>query len=467
MSDIARIVSPVDGSIYAERAYLTTAQARDAVKKASVAQEAWQQTPLDERLSILNQAVDILGEQSAELAEELAWQMGRPVSQGAGEVRGFTERARFMLEIAPRVLATMDTSDKAGFKRYIRRDPVGVVLVIAPWNFPYMTAVNSAWPALAAGNAVLLKHAQQTMLCAERMEHVLQTAGLPEGLFQTLHMNHQTTAEILKEPAIRFVNFTGSVRGGQSIQEAVAASGNFAGTGLELGGKDPAYVRADADIHDAAVNLADGAFFNSGQSCCSIERIYVHESIYQPFIDALVAETKKLVLGNPLETDTSLGPLVKTAAADFVRGQIQDAKAAGAQTLIDTAHFPAHQEGTPYMAPQILVNVNHSMRVMTEESFGPVVGVMSVSSDEEAVTLMNDCEFGLSASIWTKDLEAAERLGRQVKTGTLFMNRCDYLDPALVWTGVKNTGRGASLSELGYDALTQPKSFHLRLPTGA
>ena len=467
MSEIARIVSPVDGSIYAERTYLSPDQAREAVKKAASAQQDWQETPLEERLQILNRAVDILGEQSAELAGELAWQMGRPISQGAGEVRGFTERARFMLDIAPKALAPIETADKPGFKRYIRRDPVGVVLIIAPWNFPYMTAVNSAWPALAAGNSVLLKHAQQTLLCAERMERVLKAAGLPEGVFQTLHMDHQTTADMLKEPAIRFVNFTGSVRGGQSIQEAVAASGNFAGTGLELGGKDPAYVRADADIQDAAINLADGAFFNTGQSCCSIERIYVHESVYKPFLEALVAETRKLVLGNPLEAGTSLGPLVKTAAAEFVRGQIKEALQAGAEALIDPADFPADREGTPYMAPQILVNVNHSMRVMTEESFGPVVGVMSVSSDEEAVELMNDCEFGLSASIWTRDLAVAERLGQKVKTGTLFMNRCDYLDPALVWTGVKNTGRGGSLSELGYDALTQPKSFHLRLPTGA
>ncbi|WP_020409588.1 aldehyde dehydrogenase family protein [Hahella ganghwensis] len=466
MSGMAQIISPVDGAVFAERSYVDLEQAQQSVVKASEAQKAWQQTPLEKRIEILDAAVTMLAEDTQDLAVELARQMGRPVSQGAGEVRGFTERARYMLEIAPRVLAPIDMPEKEGFKRYIRRDPVGVVMVIAPWNFPYMTAVNSVWPALAAGNAVVLKHAQQTLLCGERLQKILEKAGLPDGVFQVLHMSHQTTSELLKCPEIRFVNFTGSVRGGQSIQQAVADSGHFAGTGLELGGKDPAYVRADADIADAAVNLADGAFFNTGQSCCSIERIYVHESVYDKFVDALVAEAKKLMLGNPLEPTTSLGPLVKTEAADFVRGQIEEAVKEGAKALINPADFPADEVGTPYMAPQVLVNVSHDMRVMREESFGPVVGVMPVSSDEEAVRLMNDSEFGLSASIWTRDLEAAERLGEQVNTGTLFMNRCDYLDPSLVWTGVKNTGRGASLSELGYDALTQSKSFHLRLPSG-
>lgn len=463
MSDMARIISPVDGSLYAERAYLSHSQARQAVERAIAAQRAWQGTALEERLRLLDKAVDALMEQTDDLSEELAWQMGRPVAQGPGEVRGFAERARYMLEIAPRALAPIELPGKAGFKRYIQRDPVGVVLTIAPWNFPYMTAVNSVWPALAAGNAVLLKHAQQTLLCAERLERVLRQSGLPEGVFQAVHLRHDTAAALLQEPAIRYVSFTGSVRGGRNIQQAVAQSGQFAGTGLELGGKDPAYVRADADLTDAAVNLADGAFFNSGQSCCSVERIYVHRDVYQPFIEALEAEALKLSLGNPLDSGTTLGPMVRAEAAGFVHGQIAAAVQAGATAVIDAKRFAHDHTGTAYMAPQILTGVNHGMRVMTEESFGPLVGVMAVASDEEAIRLMNDSEFGLSASIWTRDLEAAERLGRQVQTGTLFMNRCDVLDPALAWTGVKHSGHGGSLSELGYDALTQPKSFHLRL----
>lgn len=466
MSDIARIISPVNGDLYAERPYLSLPQARQALERAKEAQRAWQDTTLDERLRILGDAVDALLEQRDELAEELAWQMGRPITQGPGEARGFAERARYMLEIAPRALAPIEIPGKAGFKRYIQRDPVGVVLTIAPWNFPYMTAVNSVWPALAAGNAVLLKHAQQTLLCAERLERVLHLAGLPEGVFQAVHLGHDTTAALLREPAIRFVSFTGSVRGGRNIQQAVARSGQFAGTALELGGKDPAYVRADADLADAAVNLAEGAFFNSGQSCCSVERIYVHRDVYQAFVDALATEVLKLTLGNPLDRGTTLGPMVRAEAADFVRAQIAEAVQAGATAVIDPKRFAQDKPGTAYMAPQILTGVDHGMRVMTEESFGPVVGVMAVASDDEATRLMNDSEFGLSASIWTRDLEAAERLGRQVQTGTLFMNRCDVLDPALAWTGVKHSGHGASLSELGYDALIQPKSFHLRLASG-
>ncbi len=466
MSDMARIISPVDGSLYAERPYLSQSQARQAVSRATEAQRAWRDTALDERLCILGNAVDTLLEQQDELSEELAWQMGRPIAQGPGEARGFAERARYMLEIAPRALASIEIAGKAGFKRYILRNPVGVVLTIAPWNFPYMTAVNSVWPALAAGNAVLLKHAQQTLLCAERLERVLRQSGLPEGVFQVVHLGHDTTAALLREPAIRLVSFTGSVRGGRNIQQAVAQSGQFAGTALELGGKDPAYVRADADISDAAVNLADGAFFNSGQSCCSVERLYVHRDVYQPFVEALAAEALKLSLGTPLDRGTTLGPMVRAGAADFVRAQVAEAVQAGATAVIDPKHFAQDKPGTAYMAPQILTGVDHGMRVMTEESFGPVVGVMAVASDDEAIRLMNDSEFGLSASIWTPDLEAAERLGRQVQTGTLFMNRCDVLDPALAWTGVRHSGHGASLSELGYDALTQPKSFHLRLPSG-
>ncbi|AZT84168.1 aldehyde dehydrogenase family protein [Marinobacter sp. NP-4(2019)] len=463
MSDMARIISPVDGTLYAERPYLGHPEARQAVKRATEAQRAWQDIALDQRLRILSSAVDALLEQQDELSEELAWQMGRPIAQGPGEARGFVERARYMLDIAPRALAPIEIPGKARFKRYIQRDPVGVVLTIAPWNFPYMTAVNSVWPALAAGNAVLLKHAQQTLLCAERLERVLRQSGLPEGVFQAVHLSHDTTAALLREPAIRFVSFTGSVRGGRNIQQAVAQSGQFAGTALELGGKDPAYVRADADLADAAINLADGAFFNSGQSCCSVERIYVHRDVYQPFVEALASEALKLTLGNPLDRDTTLGPMVKTQAADFVHAQIAEAVQNGATAVVDPKRFAQNKPGTAYMAPQILTGVNHGMRVMTEESFGPVVGVMAVTSDEEAIRLMNDSEFGLSASIWTRDLEAAERLGRQVQTGTLFMNRCDVLDPALAWTGVKHSGHGVSLSELGYNALTQPKSFHLRL----
>ncbi|MEX0730962.1 MAG: aldehyde dehydrogenase family protein [Aquisalimonadaceae bacterium] len=463
MADTLRIVSPVDGSIYAQRPFVPREAALAAVDRASSAQAAWRHVPLLQRLRILSDAVDRFVTERDAVAEELAWQMGRPVCQGGGEVAGFADRARYMLEIAPTALAPLDPGEKPGFRRYIRREPVGVVFTVAPWNFPYMTAVNSIWPALAAGNAVMLKHARQTALCGERLARVLAEAGLPDGLFQAVHMDHDSAAAVMRHEAVRLVCFTGSVAGGRAVQRAIAEGPGFPGTGLELGGKDPAYVRSDADVAQAAAGIADGALFNAGQSCCSVERVYVHASIHDVFVEALVAEARMLRLGHPLDPNTTLGPMVKTGAAAFVRGQIDEAVAAGAQALIDPATFPGNTPDGPYMAPQVLVNVDHRMRVMREESFGPVVGVMRVSSDEEAIALMNDSEFGLTASIWTRDVAAAERIGDQVDTGTVFMNRCDYLDPALAWAGVKHTGRGCTLSPVGYECLTRPKSFHLRL----
>jgi len=463
MSERFQIISPGDGSVYAERQYVSRDEAMAAVERADQAQQAWRATPIDERQRILSDAVDRIVAERDDLAEELARSMGRPVGQGGGEVDGFEERARYMIDVATSALADVVPEAKPGFRRFIRREPVGVVFTIAPWNFPYMTAVNSVWPALVAGNAVILKHAQQTVLAGERMGRVLAEAGLPEGVFQPVHMNHDTAAAVMQSEPVRMICFTGSVRGGHAVQHAVAAASGFPGTGLELGGKDPAWVRADADLDHAAAGIADGAFFNAGQSCCSIERVYVHESVYDDFLDRLVAEAKALQLGDPLDRSTTLGPLVKAEAAEFVRGQISDAVAAGARTLIDPADFPA--DGGAYLAPQIVVDVDHSVRLMTEESFGPVVGVMKVGGDDEAVELMNDSEYGLTAAIWTADADIAEALGERIDTGTVYMNRCDYLDPALAWTGVKRTGRGCTLSVVGFEHLTRPKSFHLRTRT--
>jgi acyl-CoA reductase-like NAD-dependent aldehyde dehydrogenase len=391
---------------------------------------------------------------------ELAWQMGRPIRYGAGELRGFEERARYMIAIAPEALASIDPGPKPGFRRLIKREPLGTVLVIAPWNYPYLTAVNSIIPALMAGNSVILKHATQTLLVGERFAEAFRLANLPEGLFQNLVLDHGQTAAIIGSGRVQQVNFTGSVAGGRAMESA--ASGHFLGLGLELGGKDPAYVRSDADLAHSVENLVDGSFFNSGQSCCGIERIYVHRSVYPEFVERFVALTRQYVLGSPLNEATTLGPVIKQSAAEFVRRQISDAVAMGARALIDPADFPADRPGSAYLAPQVLVDVDHRMSVMRDESFGPVVGIMAVDDDEEAIALMNDSEFGLTASIWTSDLDAAERIGDRIATGTVFMNRCDALDPALAWTGVKNTGRGATLSRVGYETLTRPKSFHLR-----
>ena len=455
---VQRTVSPVDGSVYVERRLATGKQVESALEKAVKAQKTWKQIPVTERAAICRRMAEWCVERADKLAAELSWQMGRPVSQSPGELkRGFHERALYMCSIAEEALAGISIPEKAGFRRFIRREPLGVVLVIAPWNYPWLTSVNAVVPALLAGNSVILKMAAQTPLVAERYAEAFKAAGLPEGVFQFLHLGHAQVARMIADPRIAFVAFTGSVGGGHAVQQAAAK--RFIGTGLELGGKDPGYVRADADLAFAVENLVDGAFFNSGQSCCGIERIYVDKQVFKPFVEKFVDLTRQYRLGDPLEKETNLGPLVRTEAANNVRAQIRQAVRKGAKPLLRIKDRP----GTPYLPPEVLVNVDHGMAVMTEETFGPVVGIQPVKNDEEAIALMNDSRYGLTASIWTKDSEAAVRVGERVETGTWFMNRCDYLDPALAWTGIKDSGRGCTLSRLGLEAFTRPKSFHLRL----
>jgi acyl-CoA reductase-like NAD-dependent aldehyde dehydrogenase len=463
MAERIRCVSPVDGRIYASRPVATRKTIAATFDAARKAQEHWRRVPLAERSAHCSAAVDAMLAMKDEIVPELAWQMGRPVRYGPGELRGFEERARYMIAIAEQALADIDPGPKEGFLRYVRRDPVGVVFTIAPWNYPYLTAVNSVIPALMAGNTVILKHAASTLLVAERFQQAFDRAKLPQGVFQHLVLSHSQVGEIIARGLANMVCFTGSVAGGKAMEEA--AAGRFINLGLELGGKDPAYVRPDANLPHAIENLVDGAFFNSGQSCCAIERIYVHKQVWDDFLDGFVELTKKYVLDSPLDEGTTLGPLVRAEAAALVRKQIAAAVRAGAKGHIDPRTFPRDEPGTPYMAPQVLTDVTHRMSVMRDESFGPVIGIMRVAGDREAIDLMNDSPYGLTAAIWTEDVEAAQSIGREIATGTVFMNRCDYLDPALTWTGVKDTGRGASLSRVGYEALTRPKSYHLRTRT--
>jgi len=460
MKSVQRTITPVDGSVYLTRKLASNASIEKALARAEKAQKSWKQVPVAERAAICRRMADWCVQRADELATELSWQMGRPVSQTPGELkRGFHERALYMCNIAEEALKDLEVGDKPGFKRFIRREPLGVVLVVAPWNYPWLTSVNAVLPALIAGNSVLLKMAAQTPLVAERYAEAFKAVGLPDGVFQFLHLSHEQVAKTIADRRIAFVAFTGSVPGGHAIQQAAAK--RFIATGLELGGKDPAYVRADADLKFAVENLVDGSYFNSGQSCCGIERIYVDKKIFKSFVEGFVDLTRQYKLGNPLEKETNLGPLVRTDAADAVRAQIKQATRNGAKALLKLKDKP----GTPYLPPEVLVNVNHGMEVMTEESFGPVVGIQAVKDDEEAVRLMNDSRYGLTASIWTQDADAALRIGERVETGTWFMNRCDYLDPALAWTGVKDSGRGCTLSKLGLETFTRPKSFHLRLKT--
>lgn len=453
-----QLISPVNGRVYAERTPLSAEAAHAAAARARAAQKAWATRPLDERIALVKAGVAKLNDMKDVVVEELAWQMGRPTRFG-GEYGGVNARTDYMAEIAAEVLAPKIVEDSNAFRRYLAREPVGVVFIIAPWNYPYLTTINTLVPALIAGNTVVLKHASQTLLVGERLAEAFHAAGVPADVFQNVVLDHATTEALIAARAFNFINFTGSVAGGAAIERA--AAGTFTGLGLELGGKDPGYVRADANLDAAVDTLMDGALFNAGQCCCGIERIYVHESLYDAFVEKAVAWTNGLKLGNPFEADSTLGPMANKRFAKVVRDQIAEAIASGAKPLIDPANFPA-DDGGAYLAPQVLVNVDHSMRVMMEESFGPVVGIMKVKDDAEAIALMNDSPYGLTASIWTEDYDTAAAIGAQIETGTVFMNRADYLDPALCWTGCKDTGRGNSLSYLGFHSVTRPKSYHLK-----
>ena len=458
---LAQTRSPIDDSIVYEQPYFDDRQITAAIASARVAQAAWRETSLEQRSAICQHLIDYFVAQREQIAEDITRQMGRPIVQSGGEVNGLKERGEHMIAIAQSTLADRPCREKPGFQRFIRSDPVGVVLVVAPWNYPLLTTVNSVIPALMAGNAVLIKPAAQTPLAGVHFYQAAKAAGAPEGLLQALCLDHEATQKLLQSGHINHCSFTGSIGAGQRIESALA--GNFASLTLELGGKDPAYVCHDADLDSTLDNLVDGSYFNSGQSCCAIERIYVDNTLYDSFVEGFVERVKRYHLGNPLDEQTNLGPVVRASAAQFIREQNESAVRAGATACIDPSIFAMDDGAGAYLAPQVMINVSHDMSLMREESFGPTVGIMPVASDKEAIALMNDSNVGLSASIWSSDAERAEQLGHRVETGTVFMNRCDYLDPELVWTGVKQTGKGYSLAEPGYAGFVQLKSFHFKL----
>ena len=460
-----RVVSPIDGSIVIRRTEATPAQIARALDDAKRAQRGWRATPLPDRIAAVGTAMQHMAGMRDAIAETLTLCMGRPARWAGLEVDGMVGRAEHMMSIAPDCLADIHPAPSSGFTRFIRREPLGVVLVLSPWNYPYLTAVNAIVPALLAGNAVILKHSDQTPLAAEHFADAFAAAGLPDGVFQMLHMNHEATQQVLGDDCIDHVCFTGSVAGGIQVNRAIASRAGrnrFITAGLELGGNDPAFVRPDADVAFAAENIVEGVLFNSGQSCCGIERIYVHEDVASEFIEAAVAAAKAWTLGDPRDDATTLGPVVRQRNADGIRTQMTRAFESGARPLLDAAAWTKDRADSTYVAPQLLTNVDHSMALMAEETFGPCAGIMTVRNDQDAVRLMNDSAFGLTASVWSADEVKVAELADQVEAGTVFMNRCDYLDPALAWTGIKHSGRGVTLSSLGFEHLTRAKSFHFR-----
>ena len=457
---IQKTITPIDNSVYLERPLSTQTEIDNVIENSKKSFQSWKNTSIEDRITIINKFIDNLIALKPEVSKEICWQIGRPISQCGNELRGFEERSRHMVEIAKESLRDIPATKNDEFDNYIYKSPLGVIFVMAPWNYPIITATNTIVPALLAGNTIVIKHSSQTPRCAELISQAFENTGLPEGVFQFVHTDHQACEKIIADPRIAHVVFTGSVRGGQEVKKYIGT--RFINVGLELGGKDPAYVRSDADLNHAVENLVDGAMFNSGQSCCGIERIYVDQSIYKDFIDGFKTLTEQYKLGDPSQEDTNLGPVVRLSAANFIRNQISEAEKQGAKRLIDESKFSIAKDDNCYIAPQVMIDVNHSMRFMMEETFGPAVGIMPVKDQQEAKQLMNDSPYGLTASIWTKDLDFAKDFGREIETGTFFMNRCDYLDPALAWTGVKDTGVGCSLSVLAFDQFTRPQSFHMR-----
>jgi acyl-CoA reductase-like NAD-dependent aldehyde dehydrogenase len=459
-----RIDNPYTGDTVAERKYLEDSEVEGLVSRAFRAHKAWVKTSLPERLALCERFCQHVEKDAERIAREVTQQMGKPLGQSRGEVKTMLMRARTMMGLAAEALRDEPLPPVPGFTRFVRHEPVGVVLAIGAWNYPLLITVNVVIPAVLAGNAVIVKQANRTALCGDAFARNFAEAGAPEGLVTAIDASHETTARIIARPEVGFVSFTGSVRGGHEVYREGAK--RFVDVGLELGGKDPAYVAPDADLDHAIANVVDGAFYNAGQSCCGIERIYVHASLYDKFVEGALAEVRKYALGDPLLSGTSMGPMAQPDAPQKLEAQVEEAKAKGGRVLTGgKATRDAAGHGR-FFDPCLVADANHAMHgLMVEESFGPIVGVQKVADDDEAVKLMNDSPYGLTAAIWTRDQERAFRVGSQIETGTFFMNRCDYLDPMLPWTGVKDTGKGASLSKYGFHSVTRLKSFNFRTQT--
>jgi acyl-CoA reductase-like NAD-dependent aldehyde dehydrogenase len=454
------LINPATEAPLREIAYTSPAELEAIVTRARSAQRDWRRVPLPERVRAVGQMVPAFRAMADQVALDITRQMGKPLQQARNEINTMIDRAETMCRLAEAALADEPLPPKAGFDRFIRHEPLGVVLDVAAWNYPLLIAVNVIVPALLAGNAVLVKHARLTPLCGGHFADAFARADAPAGLVAAVTLDHDAAAALIRSGHVDYVSFTGSVAGGREVYAEVAH--RFIDAGLELGGKDPAYVCEDANFEFAVENVVDGAFYNAGQSCCGIERVYVARPIYERFVEAAVALVRQYRMGDPEDPATTLGPLAHRKGVALVEAHVAEARAAGARVL--TGGTPWRGRGY-FSEPTVLTEVNHGMKVMSEETFGPVVGIMPVRDDAEAVRLMNDSPYGLTASVWTEDMDRANRVMTELDAGTVYANRCDYLDPMLPWVGVKDSGKGCSLSHLGFAHLTRPKSFHLRTRT--
>jgi acyl-CoA reductase-like NAD-dependent aldehyde dehydrogenase len=453
-----KLVNPSTSKIFRELPYHSWEEVKARLKLSGQIQKEWKSASIDSRISLVQNAMKYFKENEDIIATDITLQMGKPIQQSKNEVRGMIHRAEICCGLTEDALKEISLPDKYGLKRFIKREPMGVVLDIAAWNYPLLIAINVIVPAVLAGNAVAIKHSSLTPLCAIAFEDAFKHGGAPEGLVTALIMDHTTTEKAIQSGLIHHVAFTGSVRGGRRVQ--TSASSQFMDVGLELGGKDPAYIREDANLYSAVPGIMDGVFYNAGQSCCAVERIYVHHSLFDEFVEQAAQFMDNLKIGDPMNASINMGPLAQKSGIKTVENQLKDATDKGSKILTYPGSVP---DGENYILPAILINVNHQMEIMMEETFGPIVGIMAVQSDEEAINLMNDSLYGLTASVWTNDVENAIEIGSRIETGTFFMNRCDYLDPALPWVGIKDSGKGCTLSALGIQQLTRPKGYNLKL----
>jgi acyl-CoA reductase-like NAD-dependent aldehyde dehydrogenase len=456
-------ISPSTNKPILERNSLTEQDLISIPENATKAFHTYRQSSLSDRQAIVAKALKLLGEKKDELAKELTEQMGRPISYTGVEITTAVKRGEYLLKISGDTLSDTPGEEEKGFKRWIKKIPVGPTLILFAWNYPYLIIVNSIIPALLAGNSVILKPSPQTPTVVEHVAKIFEVAGLPAGVLQYFHSGSYSQLEtLIRNPAIQLVCFTGSVAGGLAVQKA-AADRVAVRVGLELGGKDPAYVRGDVDIKWAAAEIVDGAVFNSGQSCCAVERVYVAESIHDEFVKEVQEVLKGYVLGDPMDKKTNVGPVVSKRSADTIRSHIKEAVEKGATDATpDNESFKNPPAEGNYVRPTLLTGVTHDMLVIKDETFGPVIPIVKVSSDEEAVKLMNDSQFGLTASIWTKDVAKGQQLADDVEAGTVFVNRCDYPSPDLAWIGWKDSGKGQTLSKFGFDQFVKLKSYHIK-----
>ena len=452
-----KIINPATEELVGEVTVDTTEQIKAKYDKLRAGQPAWAALPLQQRLDCIVKFGEIVDQHVDKLANLLTAEMGKPLWQAQGEIKGAKNRVKFLVDLAEKTLAEDWVTLDGATKEKITYEPLGVIGNISAWNYPYNVGYNVYLPALVAGNAVLYKPSEYTALTGIEMAKMLWEAGIPEDVFQVVIGGKEAGQAVLDLPLDGYF-FTGSYRTGRHIAETVAHK--LVPVGLELGGKDPLYVAEDvADVANVAAAAAEGVFYNTGQSCCAVERIYVNEKVYDAFVENFVEETKKLKAGNPLEEGVWIGPLTRPEQITVIDEQVKDAASKGAKVLLGGNKVAGKGY---YYEPTVVVDVTNDMPIMQDESFGPVIGIMKVKDDAEAIKLMNDTSYGLTAAVYTASKERAEGMMGKLNAGTVYWNCCDRVSPYTPWSGRKNSGLGSTLSAIGIRAFVQPKAHHLR-----